>query len=150
MERRFISFESLCCSLRLIMNNSTRSVPPLWVVLVDRPQIPLVWQATPPVPASQLSLQKCWFSSQEIVSAHSLTGSQAWTSLSGQKRFRHVHEQALFIFDHLEGEAREETKFCPQEKQRDQVCVLAILKELYGCSQSYVTLQQVFFSRHQQ
>lgn len=62
-------------------------------------------------------------------------------------RARHLPavEQALFIFDHLEGKAKEKIKFRPREEQRDPVRVLAILKELYGCSQSYVTLQQAFF-----
>lgn len=67
-------------------------------------------------------------------------------------RARHlpVAEQALFILDHLEGEVKEEIKFRPREEQRDPARILAILKELYGCNQSYVILQQTFFSRHQQ
>nr|XP_057932076.1 uncharacterized protein LOC131131402 [Doryrhamphus excisus] len=67
-------------------------------------------------------------------------------------RARHLSatDQASFLFDHLEGEAKEEIKFRSNEERRDPARVLAILKELYGCSQSYVTLQQAFFSRHQQ
>lgn len=67
-------------------------------------------------------------------------------------RARHLSatEQALFIFDHLEGEAKEEIKFRPGDVRRDPARVLAILKELYGCGEPYVTLQQAFFSRHQQ
>lgn len=67
-------------------------------------------------------------------------------------RARHLSaaDQALFIFDHLEGEAKEEIRFRSDEERRDPARVLAILTELYGCSQSYVTLQQAFFSRHQQ
>ncbi|TWW63280.1 hypothetical protein D4764_03G0002880 [Takifugu flavidus] len=49
----------------------------------------------------------------------------------------------------FKGEAKEDIKFFPREEQRDPGRVLAILKELYGCSQSYVTLQQAFFSRQQ-
>ena len=66
-------------------------------------------------------------------------------------RARHLlaADQALFMFDHLEGEAKEEIKFRPSAERRDPVQVLAILKELYGCAQSYVTLQQAFFSRRQ-
>ncbi|TWW62377.1 hypothetical protein D4764_04G0010240 [Takifugu flavidus] len=64
-------------------------------------------------------------------------------------RYLPAAEQALFMVDHLEGEAKEEIKFRPREEQRDPGRVLAILKELYGCSQSYVTLQQAFFSRQQ-
>ncbi|KAI3361630.1 hypothetical protein L3Q82_001997 [Scortum barcoo] len=60
-----------------------------------------------------------------------------------------VADQALFIFDHLEGEAKEEIKFRSSGEQGDPARVLAILKELYGCTESYVTLQQAFFSRHQ-
>lgn len=66
-------------------------------------------------------------------------------------RARHlsVADQALFLFDHLEGEAKEEIKFRSSAERGDPARVLAILKELYGCAQSYVTLQQAFFSRHQ-
>ena len=76
-----------------------------------------------------------------------------WTEeVQACARARHLPaaEQALFIFDHLEGEAKEEIKFRSGEEQRDPARILAILKELYGGSQSYVTLQQDFFSRHQQ
>lgn len=66
-------------------------------------------------------------------------------------RARHLSaaDQALFIFDHLEGEAKEEIKFRSAAERGDPVRVVAILQELYGCVQSYVTLQQAFFSRHQ-
>lgn len=66
-------------------------------------------------------------------------------------RARHLSaaDQALYIFDHLEGEAREEIKFRSSAERVDPARVLAILQELYGCAQSYVTLQQAFFSRHQ-
>ncbi|KAI3359979.1 hypothetical protein L3Q82_014311 [Scortum barcoo] len=60
-----------------------------------------------------------------------------------------VADQALFIFDHLEGEAKEEIKFRSSGERGDPARVLAILKELYGCTESYVTLQQAFFSQHQ-
>lgn len=66
-------------------------------------------------------------------------------------RARHlsVADQAFFIFDHLGGEAKEEIKFRSSAERGDPARVLAILKELYGCAQSYVTLQQAFFSRRQ-
>lgn len=66
-------------------------------------------------------------------------------------RARHlsVADQAFFIFDHLEGEAREEIKFRSSAERGDPARVLTILSELYGCAQSYVTLQQAFFSRRQ-
>ena len=50
-------------------------------------------------------------------------------------------EQALYIFDNLEGEATEEIKFRFAGEQRDPAQILAILIELYGCSQAYATLQ---------
>lgn len=67
-------------------------------------------------------------------------------------RARHISEadKAFFIFDHLEGEAKKEIKYRPRVERGDPEKVLAILKELYGLSQSYVTLQQAFFSRQQQ
>ena len=58
-------------------------------------------------------------------------------------------DEAFFILDHLEGEAKAEIKFRPDAEQRDPARVFSILQELYGCAQPYVTLQQAFFSRHQ-
>ena len=68
----------------------------------------------------------------------------------GRARHLSAADQAFFIFDHLEGEAKEEIKYRSSAERADPTKVLAILKELYGCSQSYVTLQQAFFSRRQQ
>lgn len=67
-------------------------------------------------------------------------------------RARHLsaRDQAFFLYDHLEGEARNEIKFRPAEDREDPDMILEILRELYGCSQPYVTLQQAFFSRRQQ
>lgn len=59
-------------------------------------------------------------------------------------------DRALFIYDHLDGEAREEIKYRPREEREDPDKVLDILQELYGCSKSYVSLQEDFFSRKQQ
>ncbi|XP_058497498.1 uncharacterized protein LOC131467514 isoform X1 [Solea solea] len=76
-----------------------------------------------------------------------------WTEeIQACMRVRHlsVIDQAFFIFDHLEGEAREEIKYRTSVERGDPIKVLAILKELYGCAQSYVTLQQAFFARKQQ
>lgn len=66
-------------------------------------------------------------------------------------RSRHLSptEQALFIFDHLEGEAREEIRYRPVEEREDPDKILAILQELYDCTKSYVCLQEEFFSRKQ-
>ena len=67
-------------------------------------------------------------------------------------RARHLSrgDQALFIFDHLEGEAREEIKYRPREERENPDKILDILKELYGCFKSYISLQEDFFSRKQQ
>lgn len=67
-------------------------------------------------------------------------------------RARHLSraDRAYFLFDHLEGEAREEIKYRPSTERENPDRVLAILQELYGCSESYVALQEAFFSRKQQ
>ncbi|XP_036066951.1 uncharacterized protein LOC112140891 [Oryzias melastigma] len=67
-------------------------------------------------------------------------------------RARHLSgsEQAFFMFDHLEGEARAEIKFRPNAEKSDPAKITSVLRELYGCSQSYVLLQEAFFSRKQQ
>jgi len=54
-------------------------------------------------------------------------------------------DQAFFLFDHL-GEAKEEIKYRSATEREDPAKILAI----YGCSESYVALQQAFFSRRQQ
>ena len=59
-------------------------------------------------------------------------------------------DQAFFLFDHLEGEAKEEIKYRSAAEREDPAEILAILEELYGCSESYGALQQAFFSRRQQ
>ncbi|KAK7916079.1 hypothetical protein WMY93_011840 [Mugilogobius chulae] len=66
-------------------------------------------------------------------------------------RERHLSltDQAFFLYDHLEGEAREEIKFRSREEREDPTKILAILKELYGSAESYVALQEAFFSRKQ-
>lgn len=66
-------------------------------------------------------------------------------------RVRHVgpEDQATFIFDHLEGEARDEIKYRPSAEREDPEKVFAILNELYGCQESYISLQEDFFSRRQ-
>ena len=48
------------------------------------------------------------------------------------------------------GEARDELKFCCSAERKDPDRIIAILRELYGCSRSYVALQETFFSRKQQ
>lgn len=67
-------------------------------------------------------------------------------------RARHLSttDRAFFLFDHLEGEAREEIKYRPSAERGDPTKIIAVLQELYGCCESYVALQQAFFSRWQQ
>ena len=66
-------------------------------------------------------------------------------------RVRHLSpvEKALFILDHLGGSAKRELRFRPEEEREDPTRVFAILKELYGGSRSYISLQEIFFSRKQ-
>lgn len=61
-----------------------------------------------------------------------------------------VVDQAYFIFDHLEGEAKDEIRYRTRAEREDPEKILSILQELYGCARSYVSLQQCFFSRKQQ
>ena len=58
-------------------------------------------------------------------------------------------DQAFFLYDHLESEARQEIKYRPSEECVDPAKIIAVLQELYGCAESYVVLQEAFFSRRQ-
>ncbi|XP_035990683.1 uncharacterized protein LOC118562409 isoform X2 [Fundulus heteroclitus] len=58
-------------------------------------------------------------------------------------------DQAFFLYDHLEGEARDEVKYRSSQEQGDPAKIISILKELYGCNESHVALQEAFFSRKQ-
>lgn len=83
--------------------------------------------------------------------AHGI-GVDEWVEeVQASMRARHLglNDQAHFIFDHLEGEARDEIKYRPLAERENPERVLAILKELYGCPKSYVSLQEDFFSRRQ-
>lgn len=59
-----------------------------------------------------------------------------------------LDEQALFIYDHLEGEARTEIKFHSLSDRNDPERILTILTDMYGCSQSYIGLQKQFYHKH--
>lgn len=67
-------------------------------------------------------------------------------------RLRHLStsDQAFFLFDHLEGEARDEIRYRPRDEREDPNKIFQALRELYGCTSSYVALQESFFSRKQQ
>lgn len=58
-------------------------------------------------------------------------------------------DQAYFIYDHLEGPAKDEIKYRPKQDREDPEKVLSILQDVYGCAMSYVALQKDFFSRKQ-
>lgn len=67
-------------------------------------------------------------------------------------------EKALFLYDHLEGEAKAEIRFRSLTDREISEVVLQILKELlvekfkeklYGSSSSFVGLQKLFFKRKQ-
>lgn len=80
-------------------------------------------------------------------------GIREWTEeVKACMRARHLSaaDQAFFVYDHLEGEAKNEIKYRPSTERGDSDTILAILNKLYGPTQSYVTLQQAFFSRQQQ
>ena len=66
-------------------------------------------------------------------------------------RARHLGplDQAYLMLDHLEGEAKDEIKYRSRVEREDPHKILSILRELYGCSKSYVALQESFFSRKQ-
>lgn len=61
-----------------------------------------------------------------------------------------LSDRAFFLFDHLEGEAKEEIKHRSCADREDPDKILAILQKLFGCTKSYVALQEAFFSRKQQ
>ena len=47
-------------------------------------------------------------------------------------------DKALFLFDHLEGEARNEIKYRPVFTRENPDLIIEVLKEVYGCAKSYV------------
>lgn len=58
-------------------------------------------------------------------------------------------EQAFFLYDNLEGEARDEIKYRSSADRSNPDLIISALRELYGCADSYVALQEAFFSRRQ-
>lgn len=58
-------------------------------------------------------------------------------------------DKALFLFDHLEGEARNEIKYRPIATRENPESIIEVLREVYGCAKSYVHWQQRFFNRKQ-
>ncbi len=66
-----------------------------------------------------------------------------------QARHMSASDKAFFLFDHSEGEARDEIRYRSDDERNDPAKNISVLKELYGYSQSYVSLQEAFFSRRQ-
>ena len=58
-------------------------------------------------------------------------------------------EKALFVFNHLEGEARIEIKYQSSLVRDDADEIFKVLRELYGSSHSHISLQRKFFNRKQ-
>lgn len=58
-------------------------------------------------------------------------------------------DKAMFLYDHLEGEARNEIKYRPKVTKEDPEKIIKVLIEVYGCTKSYVYWQQKFFDRKQ-
>ena len=58
-------------------------------------------------------------------------------------------KKTLLVFDLLDGEAKAEVKLRPSGERSNPEQIFTILLEAYGCSQSYITLQQQFFQRRQ-
>lgn len=54
-------------------------------------------------------------------------------------------EQALATFDHLDGESRTEVGFRPVAERDGPEKIFNIPLSVYGCSQSYISLQKQFF-----
>lgn len=86
-------------------------------------------------------------------SGKSGTGIDEWVEEAQacmQARYLSKVDIAFFLYDYLEGEAREEIRHRPSKEWGDPDKIITVLCELYGCSQSYVALQEDLFSSGQQ
>ena len=94
------------------------------------------------------SVRKCpYFSGKSSVTINEWI-EEAQTCM--RARCLSTKDQAFFLIEHLEGEAREEIRYRPAVEREDPNKIIAILRDLYGCSRSYVALQEAFFCRKQQ
>lgn len=59
-------------------------------------------------------------------------------------------EKAQLIYNQLEGAARIEIKFSPVQTKQSVQGIFDVLREVYGCLHSHVSLQRRFFNRKQQ
>lgn len=69
-------------------------------------------------------------------------------TILGYRQFEDT-EKAMYIYDHLGGEARQEIKYRSQIERQDPKCIMEILREVYGQPQSLTRLQKGFFDRRQ-
>lgn len=58
-------------------------------------------------------------------------------------------EQAAFLYDHLEGGAKQEIRYSTPEVRRSPTLILEVLKEAYGHPYSLTASQKRFFDRKQ-
>lgn len=72
---------------------------------------------------------------------------EARKSLSTQQMS--LLEQATFLYDLLGGEAKREIKFISPSDRANPETIFTILLDNFGCDQTYVTLQKLFFQRQQ-
>ncbi|XP_038127148.1 uncharacterized protein LOC119773977 [Cyprinodon tularosa] len=92
-----------------------------------------------------------------VFSGH-LNSNDSWTLEEWIERIRHFaesrgcteKERAQIVFDHLEGAARTEVKFLPPQQRECMDSIFNILREVYGCMHSHVSLQRRFYNRKQQ
>lgn len=66
-----------------------------------------------------------------------------------QTRGRTEKERAQMVFDHLEGAARTEVKYLPVIQRDNVESIFNVLKEVYGCMHSRISLQRKFYNRKQ-
>lgn len=59
-------------------------------------------------------------------------------------------EKALWVYNHLEGTARIEIKYLPRVEKECVDDIFRVLREIYGCLHSHISLQRRFFNRKQQ
>ncbi|XP_028284736.1 uncharacterized protein LOC114450667 isoform X2 [Parambassis ranga] len=58
-------------------------------------------------------------------------------------------EKVDCVYNHLEGAARIEVKYLPKQERDTVNGIFKILREVYGCSHSVISLQRRFFNRKQ-
>ena len=66
-----------------------------------------------------------------------------------QVRHMSTSEQAHFVYDLLDGEAKLEIKLRPNAERAEPEQIFSILTETFGCSHSYIDAQQKFFQCRQ-